>query len=174
MIPKHWLWSQDPYPKHGMVRALWKCKCDCGTICFVTTNALRAKWHKKKGGNTQSCGCLRIEHAIAQSKFNRKHGHTVDGKQSKTWVSWWAMVQRCLYPNFKGFKRYGGATPPVRITRRWLGVHGFENFLADLGPRRRGTTLGRFGDVGNYRVGNCQWQTRKQQEAEHAKKRGRR
>lgn len=30
---------------------LWECKCDCGNICYVSTNHLR-------NHNTQSCGCL--------------------------------------------------------------------------------------------------------------------
>lgn len=30
---------------------IWKCLCDCGNICYVSTNHLRT-------GNTQSCGCL--------------------------------------------------------------------------------------------------------------------
>lgn len=29
---------------------IWKCQCDCGNICLVTTNHLTT-------GNTQSCGC---------------------------------------------------------------------------------------------------------------------
>lgn len=30
---------------------LWECKCDCGNICYVSTNHLQTH-------NTQSCGCL--------------------------------------------------------------------------------------------------------------------
>lgn len=47
----------------------------------------------------------------------------------------------------------------------------FENFLADMGSRPEGTTLGRFGDIGNYEPGNCEWQTPKQQGAEQRIKR---
>ena len=39
----------------------------------------------------------------------------------------------------------------------------FSNFLADMGERPAGTSLGRLGDKGNYEPGNCEWQTRKQQ-----------
>ena len=39
----------------------------------------------------------------------------------------------------------------------------FSHFLADMGDRPAGTTLGRLGDQGNYEPGNCQWQTTKEQ-----------
>lgn len=35
--------------RHGS--ALWKCQCDCGNICYASTNHLQT-------GNTKSCGCL--------------------------------------------------------------------------------------------------------------------
>lgn len=44
----------------------------------------------------------------------------------------------------------------VDVCVRW---HKFENFLSDMGERPEGTTLGRFGDVGNYEPGNCKWMT---------------
>lgn len=31
---------------------VWKCKCDCGNICYVTQNCL-------KKGDTKSCGCIK-------------------------------------------------------------------------------------------------------------------
>lgn len=36
--------------KHGSV--VWKCKCDCGNIAYVSVRDLRS-------GNNQSCGCMR-------------------------------------------------------------------------------------------------------------------
>jgi hypothetical protein len=56
--------------------------------------------------------------------------------------------------------RYGGATPAIRVCRRWLK---FGNFLADMGDRPSGTSLGRHGDVGIYKKSNCSWQTRTEQ-----------
>jgi hypothetical protein len=49
----------------------------------------------------------------------------------------------------------------VTICDRWK--DSFENFLADLGERPPGTTLGRFGDIGNYTPLNCKWMTSKEQ-----------
>jgi hypothetical protein len=53
---------------------------------------------------------------------------------------------------------YGGSG--VTVCERWLT---FENFLADMGVRPEGTTLGRNLDMGNYEPGNCFWQTSKEQ-----------
>jgi hypothetical protein len=44
--------------------------------------------------------------------------------------------------------RYSGAG--ITVCDRWLGEHGFENFLADMNERPQGTTLGRFEDVDDY------------------------
>ena len=37
--------------RHGRA-VVWKCKCECGNICFVDTSHLHS-------GHTQSCGCIR-------------------------------------------------------------------------------------------------------------------
>lgn len=43
----------------------WECKCDCGKIVSVAASKLIS-------GNTQSCGCQRIEKLIAQNKTRKK------------------------------------------------------------------------------------------------------
>jgi hypothetical protein len=82
------------------------------------------------------------------------HGHSV--KSSATYRSWANMLQRALNRNGKN-----PTYADVDVCPRWR--ESFENFLADMGPRPEGTTLGRFGDVGNYEPGNCAWQTRREQ-----------
>ena len=68
------------------------------------------------------------------------------------------MKGRCLNPSSLRWRHYGGAG--VKVCDRWML---FSNFLADMGERPNGTTLGRFGDLGDYEPGNCQWQTSKEQ-----------
>ena len=46
-IPK----SDPIYQKRKNGSVLWKCVCDCGNECIVSSNALRT-------GNVMSCGCL--------------------------------------------------------------------------------------------------------------------
>jgi len=71
------------------------------------------------------------------------------------------MKTRCF--NIKGdnFASYGALG--VTVCDRWK--DSFENFLADMGERPEGTTLGRFGDMGNYEPKNCKWMTSAEQVA---------
>lgn len=140
------------------IRRLWKCRCECGKTLLVQTNSL-------KTGNTTSCGCLKRDLAIALCKSRATHGHTriIGGKQvlTPTFISWMSMIARCLKPYSRSFKDYGAKG--IKVCKRWLK---FENFLADLGPRPHGRTLGRQSDMGDYKPSNVSWQTRAQQGAE--------
>jgi hypothetical protein len=128
-------------------KALWKCLCACGQEVTVLANNLRR-------GGSKSCGL-----GQCHSKSTLKHGQ----RRSPTYSSFVAMKKRCLNPNAKCYPHYGGANPPVTICDRWK--DSFENFLADMGERPIGTSLGRKGDVGNYIPGNVSWQTFAEQAA---------
>lgn len=41
---------------------IWKCKCDCGNICYVSTNNL-------KSGHSTSCGCIKSKGEQAIAKY---------------------------------------------------------------------------------------------------------
>jgi hypothetical protein len=126
--------------------ATWLCLCDCGTEHVVRRSDLTS-------GNTKSCGCLRREQA---SKASLSHGQS----GTPTYASWEAMKRRCLNPNSPDYHRYGGRG--ITVCDRWLS---FENFLADMGERAEGTSLGRIGDEGNYEPGNVRWMTPEEQAA---------
>lgn len=96
----------------------WKCQCDCGGTTIVSGTALNS-------GSTKSCGCLRIETA-KRAKYV-KHGKS----NSPTFIRWRSMKSRCYYPKNVGYPNYGGRG--IKVCDRWLGEHGFENFLADMG-----------------------------------------
>ena len=151
-------------------KAIWLCLCDCGKEIEVVSGSLAS-------GGTQSCGCLHDEMAAGRLAVMRptqrgehnpnfKHGHS---RRSPEYQSWASMVTRCTNPSRKDWFHYGGALAPVLCCDRWL--NSFESFLADLGERPIGTSLGRFGDVGNYEPGNCAWQTKREQVAEQKMKR---
>jgi hypothetical protein len=159
----------------------WLCECSCSarTQKAIPGSTLRA-------GTSQSCGCLAQESHRARMLGNKrafKHGHNPKSGESPTYQTWSATIERCTYPKHAKWKHYGGANPPITICERWLCEHGFEHFLSDMGERPANTTLGRFGDVGNYSCGhcdqckqngwelNCEWQTWKQQAREQRKKR---
>jgi len=67
-------------------------------------------------------------------------------------------MTRCNNSESDRYKNYGAKG--VRVTRRW---HKFENFLADMGERPEGKTLGRFLDRGNYSSVTCAWMTSAEQ-----------
>jgi len=134
--------------------ALWLCRCECGTDTIVRAGNV-------KSGTSQSCGCLAKEVKAENGKQNTKHGHSsANGDVSPTYHSWSTMLTRCTNPNSPNWKVYGGATPPVLVLSEWLS---FENFLASMGERPAGTSLGRILDRGDYEPGNAFWQTRAEQ-----------
>jgi len=146
--------------------SIWQCKCVCGQTIKTLGNCLRR-------GTVKSCGCLRADRLKNKSTThqanlraavrlaNTTHGHAA--KRTYAYRSWQSMHRRAN-------NRYGDHPQyeHVSVCRRW---HKYENFLADMGPRPANTSLSRFGDIGNYRPGNCAWHTKAQQDAEAAKKR---
>jgi hypothetical protein len=140
-------------------KTMWNCRCSCGTTLDhpVAGNNLRS-------GCSKSCGCLDRDLAGQRGALRlTTHGHRRGGKPSPTASSWDHMIQRCTDRYDDSYYRYGGANPPVTVCDRW---RTFENFLADMGERPEGTTLSRFGDVGDYEPLNCAWHTWAQQRAE--------
>lgn len=118
----------------------WLCLCDCKNEKEIAGGSLRH-------GYTKSCGCI-----------VRKHGH----RESRTYKSWSSMKARCLNSNAPDYFRYGGRG--IEVCTRWLGTHGFEHFLEDMGERPEGKTLDRFPDKnGNYTKSNCRWATAEEQ-----------
>lgn len=132
------------------------CRCRCGTIAKVRLSSVRS-------GNSKSCGCLNRELSGLRAKASfSTHGHCPRIKASHTYLSWQSMIHRCK--DSKGHPTY----VCVRVCARW---RLFPNFLADMGERPKGTTLGRFLDTGDYKKSNCAWMTRTEQAAEARKKR---
>ena len=86
---------------------------------------------------------------------NRRHGLA----GSPTWKSWDAMRQRCLNPKCKDYPNYGGRG--INLDPRWAAS--FDAFLADMGERPLGLSLGRIDNEGCYCKANCRWETDAQQ-----------
>lgn len=68
------------------------------------------------------------------------------------------MRTRCLNPNNKRWKDYGGRG--VTIDPRW---DDFATFLEDMGERPKGKTLDRKNVDNSYCLDNCEWATPHQQ-----------
>lgn len=130
------------------LRAYWLCRCLCGKQTIVESSHLR-------NGHTQSCGCYKRDRI---KKALTTHGHNPMGKPSSTHRAWSSMCTRCFNRNNPSWKNYGGRG--ITACERWKA---FENFLADMGERPKGTSIDRINNDGNYEPGNCRWATRIQQ-----------
>jgi hypothetical protein len=91
------------------------------------------------------------------------HGFPTAVGKTPEYQSWIHTIDRCTNPKYAGWLRYGGANPPIKICKRWLD---FRNFLADMGKRPKGTLLRRYDDKGDYKPGNCKWESQVERDAE--------
>jgi hypothetical protein len=109
--------------------------CECGT-------QKRIAGHSLKSGFTTQCHRCRC----------KTHGMSY----TDTFRIWTGILRRCLNPNFKAYKYYGGRG--ITVCDRWLK---FENFFEDMGVRPDGLQIDRIDVDGNYEPSNCRWVTPK-------------
>lgn len=124
------------------VNPKYRCKCDCGAVCLVSTQNLRS-------GKTKSCGCISSEKTAER---NRKHSGTFTPEYSV----WCGIKNRCGNPNATSYEHYGGRG--IKVCDRWL--DSFDNFLSDLGKRpSKQHSIERINVDGDYEPSNCKWAT---------------
>ena len=93
--------------------------------------------------------------------MNQKHGLS----RTSTYWSWRSMNDRCS-PSSPQRATKHRHYQNVSVCKRWESL---ENFVADMGLRPDGCTLGRIGDCGDYEPGNCEWQSNQTQFSEPKK-----
>ncbi len=113
----------------------WICKCDCGNeiICYG---------YDLQRGRTVSCGCHKKKHA---------------GRYTRLYSIWQSMKKRCLNPNHRFYKYYGGKGIGIcdewvndfSAFREWALSNGYSDTL----------TIDRIDSSKGYFPENCQWIT---------------
>jgi len=136
-------------------RVIWLCRCDCGNQIEVIGNSLLA-------GRTKSCGCLRKEEV--NFGLNFKHGDARHGNITLLYMVWESIKDRCLNPNNSSYKSYGGQE--ITICKRWKDNYLVFKIWAMANGYRKGLTIDRIDNKGNYEPSNCQWIT----QSENSKK----
>ena len=125
----------------------WLCKCDCGNEKIVRATSLLK-------GEIVSCRCYQRE-AIAKSTIKHRMIHT------PLYNIWLNMKNRCNNPNNKSYKHYGGRG--IKVCDEWQNDYmSFYTWCMAHGYKK-GLSLDRINNDGNYEPTNCRWVTQQVQ-----------
>jgi hypothetical protein len=121
--------------------------CVCGEV-------KEYRWHRLASGETQSCGCLRVE-------VTKKRMTTHNLSNHKLYDVWQKMVDRCYNEKNEQFKDYGGRG--IEVWKDWK-----EDFLefyewCMANGYSEELSLDREDNDGHYAPYNCRFATRAEQ-----------
>lgn len=122
----------------------------------------RAGLHQYEGKQCPEC------QSVIKRNWKKKNAARLN-RETMAWLKanreyrvWFNMVARCTKPTWCAYEHYGGRG--ITVCKRWLGKHGYHNFLADMGKRPSDRhTLERKNNMWGYSPSNCMWATRHQQ-----------
>lgn len=124
------------------------CTCKCGVTKEVADYSLTS-------GASQSCGCRSRE---ITSQRTKTHGDS----NTKFYKVYLSMLDRCLNPDSRPYKDYGGRG--IGVSLDWQGDSGYLNFKRDMFTSYDlGMTLERINNNQDYSKDNCTWVSMKDQ-----------
>lgn len=136
-----WTVLEEAGRRNGGV--MWKCRCDCGTVREVRSNHLVMN-------RSVSCGCYNKE-------IITTHGNT----KTDLHHVWANMKDRCLNAKSSESKNY--LKRGITICKEWIeSYEAFERWAKENGYKK-GLTLDRIDNDGNYEPSNCRWADMKTQ-----------
>lgn len=126
-------------------RALFKCNCGTEKAIYLLNVV---------SGQIKSCGCInkglakKVTHGMS---YIPEHG------------IWRNMKGRCLSSKHPDYKNYGARG--IKVCDRWLDpIHGYNNFITDMGERpSKKHSVERVDNDGDYTPKNCKWATPSEQ-----------
>lgn len=143
------LTTLGPVNRASNRQIMWLCRCDCGNLSTVQGNDLRRL-------HSLSCGCYNTENQIT---VHTTHGLSDD----PLYETWCHIIGRCYLSADKSYPNYGGRG--IIISDMWR--HDFQAFYDHVSQlpnfRKKGYTLDRIDNDGDYEPGNVRWATQKEQ-----------
>ena len=119
---------------HGLPKAYWLCRCDCGTIKSLLGSNLRS-------GKTLQC----------RSCAKTIHGELRYRNPSGVYKHWRAMINRCIGKNYHNYQGRG-----IKVCDTWKQYKVFREWAASSGYQD-GLTIERLNFNGDYEPSNCIW-----------------
>ena len=136
----------------------WKCRCECGNITEVRTNALRS-------GATRSCSCLKEE---TSSKLTTERNTKHNMCHTRLCHIWYGMKDRCYRETCRSYKYYGAKG--VTVCEEWRNdFMSFYNWAINNNYKET-LTIDRIDPYGNYEPSNCRWATWAEQQRNKRKR----